>query len=57
MKDLIDQMETHAGELRNHIAKIRIDYPEAADARRMDLRQVYRKIAEARRALESEAGR
>lgn len=50
--DLIARLEEHAVRLRNHIAEIRIDFPEAADARRAELHNIYRKIAAAR-ALEA----
>lgn len=56
-EEQIDGLEDHASRLRNHIAKIRIDFPEAADARRSELHDVYRKIAAGRQALEAREGR
>ena len=47
-------LERLAGEYRNHIAKIRIDYPEASDARRQELHELYLKIAAGRATLSRE---
>lgn len=49
MTTQIAELEAHAARLANHIQKIRIDFPEAADARRQELHEAYRKIAVLRR--------
>lgn len=54
-RKLIEQYEEHAARLCNHIARIRIDFPEAADARRVELHEWYRKIATLK-ALEARDG-
>lgn len=50
----IAELERHAGVLRNRIQELRIDYPEAADARRDQLAQAEEEIAELRSAGEWE---
>lgn len=49
----VEGLEEHAARLRNHIQRIRIDFPEAADARRQELHEVHLKIAKARARLRS----
>lgn len=50
MVERLEELEAHASRLAAHIQDIRIDFPEAADARKAELRDLYRRIAQLRRA-------